>query len=87
VKRRFDLYKERKYKFFIISFYSVNQTRWLCGKNFCRKYIIIQLMLQVSPDLNNNMHLLNGTESTNSVNTKLESGCRTKTAEKIELIS
>ena len=44
-------------------------------------------MLQVSPDLNNNMHLLNGTESTNSVNTKLESGCRTKTAEKIELIS
>ena len=35
-------------------------------------------MSQVSPDLKNYMYLLNGTESTNSVNTKLESDCRTK---------
>ena len=77
-----DLYKERKYRFFISSFYSVNQTRWLCWKNICRRYtcITILLMPQVSPDLKNYIHLLNGTESTNSVNTKLESGFRTKSS-------
>ena len=76
--RRSYLYKERKYIFLFISFYSVNETRWLCGENICRRYIIMHLMPQVSPDLKNYKHLLNGAESTSSVNTKLESGCRTK---------
>jgi hypothetical protein len=81
-RRRIDLYKERKYRFFIISFYSVNQTRWLCWKNIRRRYtcITIHLIPQVSPDLKNYIHLVNGTESTNSVNTKLESGCRTESS-------